>query len=153
MPSPFRSARTYFPAALHNGATIYTVVEPRDASFVETPSAVTSVAVDLLPLFAVIVLITGLIVLGLYMYARRLPGKAVWGVLPKRRAKQVAQQTGTMAAEASQPERPALNQEQSTSLAHETPQRSVKGVAVGESALKAEHLTKKYGDLTGRRRP
>jgi|BarGraIncu00431A_1022009.scaffolds.fasta_scaffold03012_6 ABC-2 type transport system ATP-binding protein len=144
----------YFPAALHNGATLYTAVEPLNSSFIETPSAVTSVAVDLFPLFAVIVLITGSIVLGLYVYARRLRGKAVWGApfkrrAPlKRRAKQVAEQTVTMAAEASQPERPALNQEQPTTLVHETPQRSVKGVAMGESAMKAEHLTKKFGHVT-----
>jgi ABC-2 type transport system ATP-binding protein len=138
----------YFPAALHNGATLYTAVEPLNSSFLETPSAVTSVAVDLFPLFAVIVLITGSIVLGLYVYARRLRGKAVWGAPLKRRAKQVAEQTVTMAAEASLPERPALNQEQPTALAHETPQRSVKGVAVGASAMKAEHLTKKFGDVT-----
>src|SRR5665647_887793 len=141
-------------AALHNGATLYTAVEPLNSSFIETPSAVTSVAVDLFPLFAVIVLITGSIVLGLYVYARRLRGKAVWGApfkrrAPlKRRAKQVAEQTVTMAAEASQPERPALNQEQPTTLVHETPQRSVKGVAMGESAMKAEHLTKKFGHVT-----
>src|SRR5665647_2673272 len=140
--------------ALHNGATLYTAVEPLNSSFIETPSAVTSVAVDLFPLFAVIVLITGSIVLGLYVYARRLRGKAVWGApfkrrAPlKRRAKQVAEQTVTMAAEASQPERPALNQEQPTTLVHETPQRSVKGVAMGESAMKAEHLTKKFGHVT-----
>jgi ABC-2 type transport system ATP-binding protein len=120
----------YLSTALHNGATVYTVVEPRNSSFIETPSAVTSVAVDLFPLFAVIVLITGSIVLGLYVYARRLRGKAVWGAPLKG------------------PERAALNQEQPTTLAHETPQRSVKGVAVGEGAMKAEHLTKKYGDLT-----
>jgi ABC-2 type transport system ATP-binding protein len=138
----------YFPAALHNGATLYTAVEPLNSSFVETPSAVTNVAVDLFPLFAVIVLITGSIVLGLYVYERRLRGKAVWGVPSKRRAKQVAQQTVTMAAVASLPERAALNQEQPTTLAHEKPQRSVKGVAVGASAMKAEHLTKKFGDVT-----
>jgi ABC-2 type transport system ATP-binding protein len=137
----------YFPAALRNGATIYTVVEPRDSSFAETPSAVTNVAVDLLPLFAVIVLITGLIVLGLYVYARGLRGKAVWGALPKRRAKQVAQQTGTRAPETPPTEEVASNQEQATTLAYETPQRSVKEAAVDGSALRAEHLTKKYGDL------
>ena len=138
----------YFPAALHNGATLYTAVEPLNSSFIETPSAVTNVAVDLFPLFAVIVLITGSIVLGLYVYAWRLRGKAEWRTPRKRRVKEVAEQTVTMAAVASLPERAALNQEQPTTLAHEKPQRSVKGVAVGASAMKAEHLTKKFGDVT-----
>ena len=40
----------YFPAAFSNGAIVYTVVEPQNSSFVGTPSAATSVPVNLTPL-------------------------------------------------------------------------------------------------------
>lgn len=63
----------YFAAALWNGALIYTVVEPRDSSFVNTPSAATALAVDELPLYLCIAIITGAaIIIGLYLYARRM---------------------------------------------------------------------------------
>jgi ABC-type multidrug transport system fused ATPase/permease subunit len=101
----------YFPAAFVNGATIYTVVGPGDASFISTPSGVTAVSVDLLPFFLVIAAITGA-TLG-SLYTRRMRGKAVFGPLRRRRANAVAEQTITVAAEASLPETRALNQKQS----------------------------------------
>jgi hypothetical protein len=64
----------YFPAAVSTGATIYTAVEPKDASFVFTPSAVTTVSVDMLPLYLIIAVITGAILVGLYLYTRRMRG-------------------------------------------------------------------------------
>ena len=102
----------YFPAAFSNGATIYTVVEPGDASFISSPSAVTSVSVDLLPLYLVIVAIAAVTVIGLYLYTRRLRGKTVLGPLRRGRLKPVAEQTVTAAAEKSLPESRALDQEQ-----------------------------------------
>ena len=69
----------YFPAALSAGATIYTVVEPQDASFVSAPSAVTKVTVDVLPLYLTIAVITGAILVGLYLFTRRTLEKDVWG--------------------------------------------------------------------------
>jgi len=81
----------YFPAALSNGATIYTVVEPRNASFVSAPSAVTSVFVDLLPLYLSIFVIVAVILIGLYVFMRRQRGKAVLGFLGKWRATAAAE--------------------------------------------------------------
>jgi hypothetical protein len=65
----------YFPAALLNGATVYTVVEPHDSSFVDTPSAATSVPVNLAPLYAIIALITAAVVIVCYLFVRRFRGK------------------------------------------------------------------------------
>jgi hypothetical protein len=81
----------YFPAAFSAGASVYTVVEPRNASFVSTPSAVTTVPVDLLPLYLIIAVITGAILVGLYLYTRRMRGKEVFGSLVKWRAKRAAE--------------------------------------------------------------
>ncbi len=64
----------YFPAALSAGATIYTVVEPQNASFISTPSAVTTITVDLVPFYLIIAIITVAILVGLYLYARRMRG-------------------------------------------------------------------------------
>jgi hypothetical protein len=61
----------YFPAAFSNGAIVYTVVEPHDSSFVDTPSAATSVPVDLAPLFAIIALIATAVVIVCYLLVRR----------------------------------------------------------------------------------
>ena len=61
----------YFPAAFSNGAMVYTVVEPGNSSFISTPSAATSVSVDVAPLYAIIALITVAVVAVLYGYARR----------------------------------------------------------------------------------
>lgn len=77
----------YLAAALNNGATIYTVAESRDAAFVSTPSAVTTVSVDQLPLYLLIFIITAAILLGLYLYVRRMSGKALLGSLRMRWAK------------------------------------------------------------------
>ena len=63
----------YFPSALSNAATVYTVVGPSDSSFISTPSVAIRVPVDLLPLYPIIVAITGAVLLCLYLYARRLP--------------------------------------------------------------------------------
>jgi hypothetical protein len=82
----------YFPAAFLNGATIYTVVEPSDPSSISTPSAVTTLSVDLLPLCLIIVVITGAILVGLFLYTRRMSGKALLGLISKRRSKPAARQ-------------------------------------------------------------
>ncbi len=271
----------YFPAAL-NGAMVYTVVEPSNSSFISTPSAVTSVPVNLAPLYAITAVITLAVLGGLYLYTRgfrqgvpavgpvtrrprraaappsptgetakdslqglksapaseaampaatktteepgpqqivtdarychncraqnqpyaafcfscgrsfvapRAPVRALSGEYaadaltaaaeetakgapPKKppHAAQITEETSRRVVEpesetskpsekqiipaekrgveASLPGRAAPNQEQPTTLAHETPQRSIKEVAVGESAMKAEHLTKKFGDVT-----
>jgi ABC-2 type transport system ATP-binding protein len=79
----------YFPAAFSNGATVYTVVEPQNSSFVDTPSAATSVPVNLAPLYAIIALITAAVVTVYYLFVRRLreKGSAVVGAArPSRRA-------------------------------------------------------------------
>jgi len=81
----------YFPAAFFNGATVYTVVEPYNASFISTSSAVTTIPVDLVPLYLIIAIITGAILVGLYLYTRRMRGKEVWGSLGKWRAKPAAE--------------------------------------------------------------
>lgn len=66
----------YFPAAL-NGATVYTVVEPVNSSFMSAPSAATDVAVDLAPLYAIIVIIIAAVVaVVLYLLVRRFRRKA-----------------------------------------------------------------------------
>ena len=79
----------YFPAAFSNGATVYTVVEPQNSSFVDTPSAPTSVPVNLAPLYAIIALITAAVVTVCYLFVRRLreKGSAVVGAArPSRQA-------------------------------------------------------------------
>ena len=79
----------YFPAAFSNGAIVYTVVEPQNSSSVGTPSAATSVPVNLAPLYAIIVLITAAVITACYLFVRRLreQGSAVVGAArPSRRA-------------------------------------------------------------------
>lgn len=116
----------YFPAAFSNGAAIYTVVEPHDASLISTPSAVTAVSVDLLPLFLIIAVITGVILIGLYLYTRRMHGKAVLGPLGKRRVKPAAEQTAKAHAESPPQEAPELTPtlpaDGAARLVDETPQ-------------------------------
>ena len=197
----------YFPAAFSNGATVYTVVEPHDSSFVDTPSAATSVPVNLAPLFAIIALITAAVVIVCYLlvrrfrekgpavvgaarpsgrvatlgslYTRRMRGKAVLGPLRRGRAKPAAEQTVTVTPWASPSEAGALDQKRSAQeitpaadiiaeappqeapkveppspaettapLAYETPRTSDTAGAMGEYALRTEHLTKKFEDLT-----
>ena len=77
----------YFPAAFSNGATIYTVVEPGNASLASVPSAVTTVSVDLLPFYLIVAAVTGAILIGLYLFARQIGEKAVVRPLDRRRAK------------------------------------------------------------------
>ena len=79
----------YFPAAFSNGATVYTVVEPQNSSFVDTPSPATSVPVNLAPLYTIIALITAAVVIVCYLFVRRFreKGAAVVGAArPSRRA-------------------------------------------------------------------
>jgi hypothetical protein len=67
---------SYFPAAL-NGATVYTVVEPVNSSFISAPSVATDVAVDQAPLYAIIVvIIAAAVAVVLYLFVRRFRGKA-----------------------------------------------------------------------------
>jgi len=62
----------YFPAAL-NGATVYTVVEPVNSSFISAPSAATDVAVDQAPLYTIIVvIIAAAVAVVLYLFVRRI---------------------------------------------------------------------------------
>ena len=72
----------YFPAVFSNGATIYTVAEPGNASLPSAPSAVTTVSVDSLPLYLIIAAVTVVILIVLYIIARRMRGQAV---LPRGR--------------------------------------------------------------------
>ena len=66
----------YFPAAL-NGATVYTVAAPVNSSFISAPSAATDVAVDLAPLYSIIVVIIATaVVVVLYLFVRRFRRKA-----------------------------------------------------------------------------
>jgi ABC-2 type transport system permease protein len=69
----------YLSAALAGGATIYTVVEPVNASFVSTASAVTAVSVDILPAYLATVVLIEAIIIVLYFYTRRMQGKAWFG--------------------------------------------------------------------------
>jgi ABC-2 type transport system permease protein len=81
----------YFPAAFSNGVTVYTVVEPHDSSFVDTPSAATSVPVNLAPLFAIIALIAAAVVTVCYLFVWRFREKGsavVRAAKPSRRAAQ-----------------------------------------------------------------
>jgi hypothetical protein len=101
----------YVPAAFSNGARIYTVVEPGNASLPSAPSAVTPVSVDLLPLYLIIAAVIVVIFIGLYLVARRMRGKAVLRPLGRRRVKP-AEQTASEPAEASLPEASAQNQQE-----------------------------------------
>ncbi|MGZ4943214.1 MAG: DUF4129 domain-containing protein [Halobacteriota archaeon] len=78
---------SYFQAAFWRGATVYTVVEPQNASSISTPSAVATVSVDLLPLYLIIVVIAGAILVGLYLYVRRMRGKSRASPAAKEMAK------------------------------------------------------------------
>ena len=62
----------YVPAAAVGGATVYTIVEPLNASFVSTASGVTDVSVDAVPLYLAIAVLTGAIILLLYLYVRKM---------------------------------------------------------------------------------
>jgi hypothetical protein len=100
----------YFPAAFSNGVRIYTVAEPSNASLPSAPSAVTTVSVDLLPLYLIIAAVIVVIFIVLYLVARRMRGKAV---LPSsRRRVKPAEQTASGPAEASLPEASAQNQQE-----------------------------------------
>ena len=79
----------YLTAAFSNGATVYTVVEPQNSSFVETLSPATSIPVNLAPLYTIIALITAAVVIVCYLFVRRFreKGAAVVGAArPSRRA-------------------------------------------------------------------
>jgi len=95
----------YFPAAFSNGAIVYTVAEPQNSSTVGTPSAATSVPVNLTPLYAIIALITAAVLTVCYLFVRRLreQGAAVVGAArpPRRTAAPVVASRKT--AEASPP--------------------------------------------------
>jgi hypothetical protein len=101
----------YFPAVFSNGARIYTVVQPANVSLPSAPSAVTTVSVDLLPLYLIIAAVIVVIFIGLYLVARRMRGKAVLRPLGRRRAKLV-EQTASGPAEASLSEASAQHQQE-----------------------------------------
>jgi hypothetical protein len=77
----------YVPAAAVGGATVYTLVQPLNASFVTTASGVTDVPVDAVPLYLAIAVLTGAIVIILYFYVRRMYGERFFGPLRRKRAK------------------------------------------------------------------
>lgn len=107
----------YFSAAFSNGAAVYTVVESQNASLISMPSAVTTVSVDLLPLYLIIAVIAGAILIGLYLYSRRIRGKEVFGSLGKRHAKPAAEAR----AQAESPLLEARPLEQGHAIVSETP--------------------------------
>jgi len=130
----------YFPAAFSNGATIYTVAEPGNASLPSAPSAVASVSVNLLPLYLIIAAVTVVILIGLYVIARRMRGQAV---LPSsRRRVKPAEQTASGPAEVSRSEASAQDQQElagltpaADAMAEAPPQEAPEP----EPALPAEH--------------
>jgi hypothetical protein len=102
----------YFPAAFSNGATIYTVAEPGNASLPSAPSAVTTVSVDSLPLYLIIAAVTVVILIVLYVIARRMRGQAV---LPRgRRHAKPVEHTTSGPAGAPLPEASAQNEHELT---------------------------------------
>ena len=104
----------YFPAAFSNGATIYTVAEPGNASLPSAPSAVTTVSVDSLPLYLIIAAVTVVILIVLYIIARRMRGQAV---LPRgRRHAKPVEHTTSGPAGAPLPEASAQNEHELTGL-------------------------------------
>ena len=104
----------YFPAAFSNGATIYTVAEPGNASLPSAPSAVTTVSVDSLPLYLIIAAVTVVILIVLYVIARRMRGQAV---LPRgRRHAKPVEHTTSGPAGAPLPEASAQNEHELTGL-------------------------------------
>jgi hypothetical protein len=105
----------YFPAAFSNGATIYTVAEPRSASLPGAPSAVTTVSVDLLPFYLIIAAVTAAILIGLYLLARRMRGKAMLPLRDRKRMKP-GEQTASGPTEVSLPETSAQKQPEPTRL-------------------------------------
>ncbi|MGZ8937046.1 MAG: DUF4129 domain-containing protein, partial [Halobacteriota archaeon] len=129
----------YFPAAF-SSATVYTVVEPHNASFTSTPSAVTTVSVDLVPLYLIIAIITGAILVGLYLYMRRKRGKEVGGSLGKWRAKPAAEtraQAESPLSEARPPEqgRPIVSEtSQEDTTTEEPPQEALESPSQSKSA-------------------
>ena len=131
----------YFPAAFSNGVRIYTVAEPSNASLPSAPSAVTTVSVDLLPLYLIIAAVIVVIFIGLYLVARRMRGKAVLRPLGRRRVKPAEQ---TANAQASLPEASAQNQQE---LAELTPVADAIAEAPElEPALPAERATPFVGE-------
>jgi len=100
----------YFPAAFSGGATIYTVAEPSNASFASAPSAVTTVSVNLLPLYFIIAVVIVAILVALYLFARRMREKPVLARRSRRHAK-TAEQTVSGPAETSLNEASSNQQE------------------------------------------
>ena len=133
----------YFPAAISSGATIYTVVEPQNASFTSTPSAVTTVSVDLVPLYLIIAIITGAILVGLYLYTRRKRGKEVRGSLGKRRAKPAAETR----AQAEAPLSEARPPEQGRAIVSETSQEDTTAEEPPQEALESPSQSKSAAPL------
>jgi hypothetical protein len=83
----------YVPAAMVGGATIYTIVEPLNASFVSTASGVTDVSVDAVPLYLAIAVLTGAIIALLYFYVRKMHGEPFFGPVRRKRARQGAERS------------------------------------------------------------
>jgi len=70
----------YVPAVFSGSATVYTVAEPTNTAFPAAPSAVANVPVNAVPAYGIIAVVTGAIVLGIYLYARRLRTKTSFAV-------------------------------------------------------------------------
>ncbi|MGA7075159.1 MAG: DUF4129 domain-containing protein [Halobacteriota archaeon] len=60
----------YVPAVFSGSANVYTVAEPTDTAFPAAPSAVANVPVNAVPAYGIIAGVTGIVVLGLYVYTR-----------------------------------------------------------------------------------
>ena len=60
----------YVPAVFSGSANVYTVAEPTNTTFPVAPSAVANVPVDAVPAYGIVAGVTGIVVLGLYVYAR-----------------------------------------------------------------------------------
>lgn len=66
----------YVAAVVSGSVTVYTVAEPIDTTYPAAPSAVTNVPVNAVPAYGIIAVVTVAIVLGLYLYMRRLQAKS-----------------------------------------------------------------------------
>jgi ABC-2 type transport system ATP-binding protein len=80
----------YFPAAFSNGAAVYTVVHAQNSSFVDTPSAATTIPVNLAPLYAITALVTLAVVTILFLNVQRFRTRISVAVCAARPSKRPA---------------------------------------------------------------
>jgi hypothetical protein len=130
----------YFPAAFSNGAKVYTVVEPHDSSFVDTPSAATSVPVNLAPLYAIVALIASAVVIECYFFVRRFreKGSVAVGAAPSEQAEAPVVASGKTAEEPPPALESAPAPEGATPPAGNTTEEPAPPVTESERTLPAE---------------